>query len=100
MDAGEEDAGSPIDGGFNCGALGTGCSAAAVCPGQLSCTDPPGICIPEARATCGGFAGAMCPGNYPVCIFYDGADYGPCFTPQERDCICATPEGQAAFPGC
>ena len=83
------------DAGFMCGTLGIGCTIMQDCdPGQ-ACSQS--VCIPEMRPDCGGFVGTLCPPSFPECIFYAGADFGTCFTAPEMMCVCATPEGRAAF---
>jgi hypothetical protein len=72
--------------------LGATCSTATPCAATYDCTSS--RCVPQGRPTCGGFAGALCPGagGGPTteCLYYaGGSDYGPCFTPAERACICA-----------
>jgi hypothetical protein len=83
------------DAGFMCGTFGSGCASMPDCdPGQDCMMN---VCYPPGRPECGGFVGALCPPTFPECIFYAGADFGPCFTAPEIMCICATPEGRAAF---
>ena len=89
-----------IDGGFDCGGLGAACGAQMECPTGLACNTLHMICLPDRAIDCGGFVIAMCPAAQPVCLYFTGSDYGPCFTLPERNCVCATPGGQAAFPDC
>jgi hypothetical protein len=97
-DAGDPDA-TPADAGFNCGNLGAACGPSNECAGGLRCVDQ-GACFPDRFIDCGGFAGQQCPATHPICIFFMGADYGPCLTREERDCICAQSAGRAALGGC
>lgn len=84
----------------SCGALASPCSGSQECGGQgLECIDPPGLCMP-VMPTCGGFVMAQCPGLTPVCLYYRGADYGPCLTADQRLCICSDPVRRQYFPGC
>lgn len=101
-DAGEP----PPDGGTSnpsCGLIGRVCSGGNECGGGggsgLDCVDPPGLCMP-IMPTCGGFVMAQCPGLTPVCLYYRGADYGPCLTVDQRNCICNDPNARQYFPGC
>lgn len=99
LDAGDPDSGVP-DSGSTCGRIGTGCTVAEGCGGgNLECNDIYNVCLP-VMPTCGGFAQMMCPSGQPLCLYYAGADYGPCFTLFERNCACATPRGRAALSGC
>jgi hypothetical protein len=112
-DAAPEDTGVPADTGVvadagvapdasvpSCGALASPCSGSQECGGQgLECVDPPGLCMPT-MPTCGGFVMAQCPGLTPVCLYYRGADYGPCLTADQRLCICSDPVRRQYFPGC
>lgn len=112
-DAAPEDTGVPADTGVvadagvapdasapSCGALASPCSGSQECGGQgLECVDPPGLCMPT-MPTCGGFVMAQCPGLTPVCLYYRGADYGPCLTADQRLCICSDPARRQYFPGC
>lgn len=84
----------------SCGALASPCNDSRECGGQgLECVDPPGLCMP-VMPTCGGFVMAQCPGLTPVCLYYRGADYGPCLTADQRLCICSDPVRRQYFPGC
>jgi hypothetical protein len=84
----------------SCGALASPCTGSQECGGQgLECIDPPGLCMP-VMPTCGGFVMAQCPGLTPVCLYYRGADYGPCLTADQRLCICSDPVRRQYFPGC
>ena len=96
LDAAAPDAAEPPQ----CGELGKACTSGNDCSGNHRCVDPPGICVPARVVDCGGFAQARCPAQYPVCQYYTGADYGPCLTAFERDCICATRPGRAGLVGC
>lgn len=94
-DASEPDA--AVDGGLNCGRLGMACGGADQCGGGLFCGFAE-ICVPMDE--CGGFTRAQCPNTAPICMFYAGADIGPCFTALQRACICADPSTAALFVGC
>ncbi len=99
------DAPADAGGGPNpsCGLIGRACNAGNECGGGggsgLDCVDPPGLCMPT-MPTCGGFVQARCPGLTPVCMFYRGADYGPCLTVDQRNCICNDPNARQFFPDC
>jgi hypothetical protein len=98
---GENDAGNDASSGGEagasaCGELGASCIS--LCSGGLACEL--GVCIPENRPLCGGFGQAECPPLYTACVFWAGADVGPCFTNAELDCVCATAAGQESLPGC
>jgi hypothetical protein len=71
----------------DCGAIGSPCTV--TCPDGLQCQSSvgEGFCAPAAPE-CGGFAGAMCPATHPNCLFFNGADYGPCATDAVKACIC------------
>jgi hypothetical protein len=88
-------AGSTADGGA-CSELGTACTA--TCGAGFQCLG--GACVPDGRPTCGGFANAMCPQEFSVCLYCSGCDYGPCLTEAERACVCGTSAGKTAFPFC
>lgn len=97
-DAGElADAGGGDAGFMGCGALGRPCSAGDECGGNLACTND--RCFP-VMPTCGGFVMARCPNTAPVCLYFAGADYGPCFTTAERNCLCSDPTLRLLFPMC
>lgn len=67
--------------------LGVPCSTSADCGAGFECEI--GRCRPQGRELCGGFAGAPCTmPPYTECLYYSSADFGPCFTPAERDCLC------------
>jgi hypothetical protein len=98
-DAGATDAGATDAGATDAGPapvcppeLGAACSGTTPCAATYDCANS--RCVPQARPICGGFAGALCPGagGGPAteCLYFSGgSDYGPCFTPAERACICA-----------
>lgn len=97
-DAGEvADAGATDAGSMGCGALGRQCSMGVECGGNLACTND--RCFP-VMPNCGGFAMARCPNTAPVCLYFAGADYGPCFTTAERNCLCSDPTLRLLFPMC
>ena len=79
-----------------CDAIGTACTTD--CPLPYTCNN--GICLPEGRPGCGGFAGAQCPVDFPVCLYFASSDYGPCFTAAEQVCVCGQPNAQTHFPTC
>ena len=79
-----------------CDAIGSACTTD--CPPPYVCNN--GICLPEDRPGCGGFAGAQCPGEFPMCLFFASSDYGPCFTAAEQVCVCSQPDAQTHFPTC
>ncbi|MDQ3037817.1 MAG: hypothetical protein M3Y87_35815, partial [Myxococcota bacterium] len=92
--AGARDAGPPRDSGPppTCSDdLGAPCGDGVDCAPGFECDI--GRCAPQDRENCGGFAGWTCPRTpsspYTECLYYSGADFGPCLTPQERDCLCA-----------
>ncbi len=105
-----DDAGVDVDAGLVVDAgptpacdpeLGAACDPTTGCTGGYECGN--GRCIPQARAICGGFVGATCggpvAGDATACLYYaDGSDYGPCFTPAERDCLCAHPASGFVCP--
>jgi len=69
--------------------VGTPCRSG--CSRGFQCVD--GICLPSAaRETCGGVAGARCTDTrtFTNCVFLAGADFGPCLSNQERDCVCGS----------
>jgi hypothetical protein len=88
-DSGTGDSG-PGDTGSICPPMGTGAS----CDDTRHCTSgfmcDLGRCVPQGRATCGGFAMTTChEAPYTVCLFESGhGDVGTCFSPEERDCLC------------
>ena len=93
---------SSPDAGDLCGVIGLECGPTRECGGRdpsLQCVDPPGLCMP-VMPTCGGFVMMRCPNTAPHCMFYQGADYGPCLTQQQRLCVCNDPVARAHFPGC
>lgn len=99
-DAAAEDAATSPDAGQTCGMIGQACDEQEGCgAGNLECNLIHNVCLP-AMPHCGGFAQTMCPQATPICMYFDGADYGPCFTVFERTCACATPRGRAALVGC
>ncbi len=68
-------------------ALGAPCDDRTPCDVGFECQV--GRCGPQGRPLCGGFAGATCDtAPYPVCLYYTSADFGPCLTRAERDCLC------------
>ncbi len=81
---GADDAGGP------CGTLGMACVGSGTCGTEYECDPTYERCVPEAgRPGCGGFAGATCETSpYLGCVFYVGADYGPCLTETEASCVC------------
>lgn len=81
------DAASSPDAGSTCGTVGNTCASSSACAGFM-CKLPQGICVPNTVDTCGGFAGAQCPSSRPNCMYFVQADYGPCYTDVEKDCIC------------
>ena len=83
------DASTFPDAALTCGSIGNSCASDTDCAG-LSCKLPQGICMPNVIETCGGFAGAQCPAVIPECHYYTGADYGPCFTAFEKNCVCSS----------
>ncbi len=98
VDAGEvADAGATDAGSMGCGALGRQCSMGVECGGNLACTSD--RCFP-VMPNCGGFVMARCPNTAPVCLYFAGADYGPCFTTAERNCLCSDPTLRLLFPMC
>jgi hypothetical protein len=80
--------------------LGAFCDDTTPCATGFECQI--GRCAPQDRDVCGGFAGWTCPRTagspYTECLYYDSADFGPCFTPEERDCLCARPSPGFACP--
>lgn len=80
--------------------LGAPCETTDECASGLECQI--GRCAPQDRDVCGGFAGWTCPRTagspYTECLYYDGADFGPCFTPAEAACLCARPDPGFACP--
>lgn len=94
-DGGAADA--EVDAGASCGLLGTACSGSDDCGPNLFCGFP-GICVPIPE--CGGFVMASCPNTSPICLYYTGADIGPCFTQFERNCVCNNPNISRLFAGC
>jgi hypothetical protein len=84
-DAGNADAAA-------CGGLGAGCDVS--CQPNFECER--GVCIPNGRPTCGGFAGMECPQGFPVCMYCNGCDFGPCFRENEIACLCRG-VGQTVF---
>ncbi|MEJ7734798.1 MAG: hypothetical protein WKG00_37115, partial [Polyangiaceae bacterium] len=85
-------------GGGTCGVIGQSCVTG--CGVEAQCWDGPvsEFCGPITPG-CGGFAGAQCPASNPICMFYQGGDYGPCFTQEEKECVCAG-DGKANLTGC
>lgn len=87
----DPDAGPPGDGGppGSCHErLGAPCEESSECGAGFECEI--GRCRPQGRELCGGFAGAPCTiPPYLSCLYYESADFGPCFTSAERDCLCA-----------
>jgi len=79
-----------------CDAIGSACTTD--CASPYTCNN--GICLPADRPGCGGFAGAQCPVDFPVCLFFASSDYGPCFTVAEQVCVCSQPDAQTHFPTC
>jgi hypothetical protein len=94
-DGGQADA--EVDAGVSCGLLGTECSGGDDCGPNLFCGFE-GICVPIPE--CGGFVMASCPNTSPICLYYAGADIGPCFTQFERNCVCNNPNISRLFAGC
>lgn len=103
VDSGRMD---PIDGGpapVCSNDYGKPCSSAGDCGTGFMCGMPGtrSICVPTSGdgGGCGGFAGAMCPAGAmrSRCLYYSSADFGPCVTPQELECICGTPDRRSAF---
>jgi hypothetical protein len=77
--------------------LGQSCgdtAGGAACPTGFECDL--GRCLPQDRATCGGFAGAPC--TDPVrneCLYQTGhGDVGTCFSPSEVRCLCSVEPGR------
>lgn len=107
-DGGERGSGPGEDGGAGgrdaaardagvCGALGQACGPAGsvtACPKRLRCVN--GACV-RSSSMCGGIVAAACSTSAPVCLTYAWASDWPCVTRADRDCICATPGGLAAF---
>lgn len=97
MNAGGDSAGGASAGGANAGGMGgagacgdIGAPCSGTCPGNLVCYTggQAGFCIP-ASTDCGGFAGAMCGAQTPVCMTLTGADFGPCGTETVKQCVCS-----------
>jgi hypothetical protein len=94
------DATPPVDADL-CGAIGMTCTDEDVsCPGGLECmSSTGGMFCTKTRPGCGGFAGATCDDpSAPLCHFLSGADFGPCLSAFERDCICDRSPG--SITGC
>lgn len=87
------------DAGFACGPLGLPCATNADCPGW-ECSPFAFICLPPARGGCGGFANAQCPVSAPICMYFQGSDFGSCFITEEQRCVCAQATGRQTFPSC
>jgi hypothetical protein len=96
-DAGEEDASEPDSGSSMCNGVGEACDGVDPCPNGLLCGQE-GFCVP--MADCGGFVRRQCMAPRSMCLFYAGADYGPCFNAAERACVCNNPLLAVHFPDC
>jgi hypothetical protein len=98
-DAVDSDAGETSDGGAEdgstCDNIGEDCTGANKCSNGYDCLM--GHCLPHD--TCGGFVMAQCPSSAPICDYFIGADYGPCFTRAQKACACARP-GFGTVIGC
>jgi hypothetical protein len=85
------DTGTTADTGDSCPPHGTGrtCTDTTECDSGLTCDL--GRCIPQGRATCGGFAGRACDATsmYTDCVYRPtGGDVGTCLSPEEHRCVC------------
>jgi len=83
-----------------CGTIGKSCTVSGKCDSGQECMFSLGgdFCV-KTRAGCGGFAGATCDDpNAPLCYFLPSADFGPCSSAFERDCICD--RSPASIEGC
>ena len=102
VDGGPADVGSDIgamDAGSACNSLGEMCSSGGTCSGA-ECLEGRNVCVPTTSFECGGFVGAACPGERPVCLYPSGSSAGICMTPAQRACVCSTDTGRTTFPGC
>lgn len=76
--------------------LGYFCEGGVDCPSGYECNV--GRCAPQGRDLCGGVAGARCTDpEFPSCLYFATADFGPCMTPEEVACICADPRRSPGF---
>jgi len=105
-DAGTTDARSNDDAGGGdagplgeCGTLGRSCADGRSCTAPYVCDESRRVCVPEGRTLCGGFAGATCTDSrtFTECLFYTGADFGPCLTFAEAACVCADATRRGTF---
>ncbi len=99
--SGPRDTGTVIDGGVEgCFPLGIACTTDADCHG-LYCSPLGNICLNTTpNELCGGFVMLGCPSHRPFCMYFAGADAGPCFTAAEQRCICGDPRTRRLFPTC
>jgi hypothetical protein len=82
-----------------CGFIGKPCVDASGCGGLECMFSVGGSFCTTPRPGCGGFVGATCDDpEAPLCHYLPSADFGPCLSVLERDCICAL--NPSAILGC